>query len=108
MSLKEINEILHDLGFSIGHAIAGGIGSVVSIANSDKPLSRPKRILSFLSGLGCANYFGPLVSDFFRVGDDYRFLGGFLIGFGGMKFVESVFIFASEKFLGKRKEKDTE
>jgi hypothetical protein len=87
-----------DLGFNIGLALSGLLGSLVTIWRSKKKMNVKEQALSLIAGTLSANYLTPLVISFMDLKDNTQFGVAFVVGFGGLKAVEYVY----EKYFTKQ------
>ena len=87
-----------DLGFNIGLALSGLLGSLVTIWRSKKKMNVKEQALSMIAGTLSANYLTPLVVSFMDLKDNTQFGVAFVVGFGGLKAVEYVY----EKYFTKQ------
>jgi len=86
-----MKEFLMDLGFNIGLAMSGLLGSLVTIWRSKKKMNVKEQALSMIAGTLSANYLTPLVISFMDLKDNTQFGVAFVVGFGGLKVVEYVY-----------------
>ena len=86
-----MKEFLMDLGFNIGLALSGLLGSLVTIWRSKKKMNVKEQALSMIAGTLSANYLTPLVISFMDLKDNTQFGVAFVVGFGGLKAVEYVY-----------------
>jgi hypothetical protein len=86
-----MREFLMDLGFNIGLAMSGLLGSLVTIWRSKKKMNIKEQALSLIAGTLSANYLTPLVISFMDLKDNTQFGVAFVVGFGGLKAVEYVY-----------------
>jgi len=86
-----MREFLMDLGFNIGLALSGLLGSIVTIWRSKKKMNIKEQALSLIAGTLSANYLTPLVISFMDLKDNTQFGVAFVVGFGGLKAVEYVY-----------------
>jgi hypothetical protein len=93
-----MKEFLMDLGFNIGLALSGLLGSLVTIWRSKKKMNVKEQALSLIAGTLSANYLTPLVISFMDLKDNTQFGVAFVVGFGGLKAVEYVY----EKYFTKQ------
>ncbi len=93
-----MREFLMDLGFNIGLALSGLLGSLVTIWRSKKKMNVKEQALSLIAGTLSANYLTPLVISFMDLKDNTQFGVAFVVGFGGLKAVEYVY----EKYFTKQ------
>jgi hypothetical protein len=93
-----MREFLMDLGFNIGLALSGLLGSIVTIWRSKKKMNVKEQALSLIAGTLSANYLTPLVISFMDLKDNTQFGVAFVVGFGGLKAVEYVY----EKYFTKQ------
>lgn len=93
-----MKEFLMDLGFNIGLALSGLLGSLVTIWRSKKKMNVKEQAISLIAGTLSANYLTPLVISFMDLKDNTQFGVAFVVGFGGLKAVEYVY----EKYFTKQ------
>ena len=93
-----MKEFLMDLGFNIGLALSGLLGSLVTIWRSKKKMNVKEQALSMIAGTLSANYLTPLVISFMDLKENTQFGVAFVVGFGGLKAVEYVY----EKYFTKQ------
>ena len=93
-----IIKILLDFGFDIAVFFAGLAGGIAFLTKSPK-LSKIQKFTSVLSGGFAANYLTPLVGNWLNLNMDTLYGISFLIGYGGLKFVETLYIYLSRKFV---------
>lgn len=93
-----MKEFLMDLGFNIGLALSGLLGSLVTIWRSKKKMNVKEQAISMIAGTLSANYLTPLVISFMDLKDNTQFGVAFVVGFGGLKAVEYVY----EKYFTKQ------
>ena len=86
-----MKEFLMDLGFNIGLAMSGLLGSLVTIWRSKKKMNVKEQALSMIAGTLSANYLTPLVISFMDLKENTQFGVAFVVGFGGLKAVEYVY-----------------
>ena len=86
-----MKEFIMDLGFNIGLAMSGLLGSLVTIWRSKKKMNVKEQALSMIAGTLSANYLTPLVISFMDLKDNTQFGVAFVVGFGGLKAVEYVY-----------------
>jgi hypothetical protein len=86
-----MKEFLMDLGFNIGLAMSGLLGSLVTIWRSKKKMNVKEQAISMIAGTLSANYLTPLVISFMDLKDNTQFGVAFVVGFGGLKAVEYVY-----------------
>ena len=84
-----IIEFLKIYGISSEIFIAGISGSIVFLTRS-KNMSNLQRFLTVLSGGLSANYLTPLVSNWFNLETNTLYGIAFLLGYSGMKSVETI------------------
>lgn len=93
-----MREFLMDLGFNIGLALSGLLGSIITIWRSKKKMNIKEQALSLIAGTLSANYLTPLLISFMDLKDNTQFGVAFVVGFGGLKAVEYVY----EKYFTKQ------
>lgn len=86
-TLHDIKHFIKGIGIDIILAMAGFFGALVSISR-EKQMSTIQRVISVLSGVGCANYLTPLLCSFINVSDNTKSSIAFLIGYLGLKSIE--------------------
>lgn len=80
-------EFLESIGIKIPLIISGAAGGLASIGRNEK-ISYLGRFLSIVSGAFSSNYLGPVVADWMSMKDSTILGLSFLVGYGGLKFVE--------------------
>lgn len=93
----KIIDILKYLGFDVILMIAGFAGGVASLTKSTQ-LNKWQKFVSVMSGGFAANYLTPVAGRWLNLGDDVLYGIGFLLGYGGLKAVETIFLFFIGKF----------
>ena len=86
-----MKQFLMELGFNIGLALSGLLGSLVTIWRSKKKMNIKEQALSLVAGTLSANYLTPLVISFMDLSEGTQFGVAFVVGFGGLKAVEYVY-----------------
>lgn len=89
--MDEIRKFLEDVGIHIGLITAGFFGAYVSI-NVNNELNRWQKVTVVISGMAAANYLTPVVFNYLDFVENIRYGAAFLIGFGGLKFVEYLIV----------------
>lgn len=101
-------EILATLGITVHWAMSGLAGSFMGIG-TDSGLSKKQYYTTLVAGLLSANYITGLVVFVVEIIFDFTIpiqasLGfAFLIGYGGLKFVETIFKLFNDKIKSKSK-----
>ncbi|OIQ22223.1 MAG: hypothetical protein BM557_01235 [Flavobacterium sp. MedPE-SWcel] len=90
-------QILKDFGFDVILFIAGLAGGIVVLNRSNK-LTRIQKFSTVLSGGLTANYLTPLVAEWLNLSDKTLYGLAFILGYGGLKFVEIFYISFHNKF----------
>lgn len=80
-------QILETFGIKIPLIISGAAGGLASIGRNAK-ISYMGRFLSIVSGAFSSNYLGPVVADWMSMKENTILGLSFLVGYGGLKFVE--------------------
>lgn len=91
-------KLLLDFGFDIAVFMAGIAGGIAFLTKSPK-LNRIQKFTSVLSGGFAANYLTPVVGHWFGLNSDTLYGIAFLLGYGGLKSVESVYVHFSNKII---------
>lgn len=89
--MKLVITILKTLGVDVALIIAGIAGGITFISKSPS-LTRWQKFLSVMSGGFAANYLTPLVGEWLGFTDNVLYGIAFLLGYGGMKGVERIFL----------------
>lgn len=76
--------------------IAGLAGGITFLTKSPK-LTKLQKFSSVLSGGFTANYLTPLVADWIHLSENALYGLAFLLGYGGLKSVETIFTAATSK-----------
>jgi hypothetical protein len=89
---------LKDAGIDIGLAVAGLFGAIL-MSSKQAGQNLPRTIASLIGGAASANYVTPLLLKVARLDSEpqYGFAAGFLLGFCGLRAVETL----SEKLIPK-------
>ena len=80
-------EFLEKIGIKIVLFVAGFVGGLASV-DRQKNNSIWIKIMSLISGGFSANYLTPVVGDWMNLKESTLYGVAFLIGYGGLKFVE--------------------
>jgi hypothetical protein len=84
-----MKEFLSELGINVGMSVAGFFGSLLMVGKSSA-FDLKTTFTAIIAGTASANYLTPTVVDLLKLqGTDYVFSMAFLIGFLGLKLVES-------------------
>lgn len=83
-------------GFDIILFLAGIAGGIAFLTKNPK-LTTWQKFTSVLSGGFTANYLTPLVGKWFLLSDDTLYGIAFLLGYGGLKSVEGIYLVFSNK-----------
>lgn len=85
-----MRDFLASIGINVGLSVAGFFGSLLMVGKSSA-YDLKTTFMAIIAGTASANYLTPAVVDTLRLqGTDYVFSMAFLIGFLGLKLVESV------------------
>ena len=87
--MKEIKELLTNIGMDVTIMIAGLIGALVMISKRSA-FSIKTTVAGILTGMVSANYLTELVLSLFNLTESAKYGIAFLLGYGGLKFVEKV------------------
>jgi len=86
-----MKEFLMNIGINVGLAVSGFFGSLL-LVGQQKNQNLKEQILSILGGTMSANYLTPVVINFLNFNNDSLNYGvAFVIGFGGLKVVETFY-----------------
>jgi hypothetical protein len=84
-----MKDFLSELGINVGLSVAGFFGSLLMVGKSSA-FDLRTTFTALIAGTASANYLTPTVVDMLRLqGTDYVFSIAFLIGFLGLRLVES-------------------
>lgn len=96
-----MKDFLISIGLNIGLAVSGFFGALLLIGKQ-KSQNLREQIFSVIGGTMSANYLTPVVIDTLGVkAESLKYGFAFVIGFGGLKFVELLY----EKYFDKIKNK---
>lgn len=84
-------EELKNAGIDLGLAMAGFAGSVL-MSSKEAGRNLPRTLMSLLGGAASANYVTPLILKLARLDGEpqYAFAAAFLLGFCGLRAVETI------------------
>lgn len=91
------------LGINDAVLIAGLAGGIASLMKQKK-LSFWEKVITVLSGGFAANYLTPMVAEWVNFSENTHFGIAFMIGYGGMTFVEVIFLAIHKKFDSKKQD----
>lgn len=91
-----MKEILEEIGFNIGISVAGFFGSLILIGKKQKTNIRTT-FFAIITGVASANYITPIIMDIVSFGEKYEMSVAFVLGFLGVKGVEFVSSYLTEK-----------
>lgn len=91
-----MKEILEEIGFNIGISVAGFFGSLILIGKKQKTNIRTT-FFAIITGVASANYITPIIMDIVRFGEKYEMSVAFVLGFLGVKGVEFISSYLTEK-----------
>lgn len=91
-----IIDLLKSIGIEAATFIAGSSGAVALLAKSKK-MSKTQQFFTVLSGGLSANYVTPLVISILGLDSNVGYGVAFILGYSGMKFVESIIQFFISK-----------
>ena len=89
--INETIDFLGQIGINLVLFIAGFVGGLSSV-DRRKDFTFWQKMTSLLSGGFSANYLTPVISDWLNLRDSTLYGVAFLVGYGGLKFVEIVYI----------------
>ena len=87
--MKWFSEFLEFIGINISILIVGLIGAVF-MAGNQKGMKPWQRIFSVFGGAFTANYFTPVVQDYFNISDKMIYGVAFALGYSGLKTLEII------------------
>ena len=90
-------DTLKSFGLDVILFTAGLAGGIAFLTKSDK-LSRFQQFTTVLSGGFTANYLTPLVAGWLNLSDNTLYGLAFLLGYGGLKSVETLYAYLHDKF----------
>lgn len=82
-------ELLKAAGIETPLIIAGSSGAIASLSKKNN-MNWPQKFIAVLSGGASANYLTPIVESWINSEPKVMYGISFLIGYGGMKFVEII------------------
>jgi hypothetical protein len=85
--MPQILTFLDSIGIKVPLIISGFAGGLATIDRKDR-ISFSGKFISILSGSFSANYLTPVVADWMSLKESSMFGLAFLIGYGGLKFIE--------------------
>lgn len=88
-AMKMLNEFFEFVGINISILLVGFIGAVF-MAGNQKDMKPWERIFSVFGGAFTANYFTPLVQDYFEISDRMIYGVAFALGYSGLKSLEII------------------
>lgn len=97
----KIIDMLKYLGLDVILLLAGFAGGIASLTKSTN-LTKWQKFISVMSGGFAANYLTPVVGRWLDLGDDVLYGVGFLLGYGGLKAVETIYLYFINKFGSKQ------
>ena len=96
-----MKELLMSVGINIGLAVSGFFGSLLLVGQQKKQNIR-EQIISIIGGTMSANYLTPVAIQYIDMNNESLHFGvAFVIGFGGLKVVETLYC----KYFGKKDER---
>jgi hypothetical protein len=94
-----MKEFLFSIGVNLGLAVSGFFGSLLLIGKQKNQNLR-EQVFSIIGGTMSANYLTPVVLETLKIENESLKYGfAFVIGFGGLKFVEVIY----ERYIQKLK-----
>ena len=88
--LLEIIQFLDTIGIKVSLIMSGFAGGLASVDRKQK-VSFWAKFISLISGGLSANYLTPLVGDMLSLKESSMFGLAFMVGYGGLKFVEILY-----------------
>lgn len=88
----KIIEFLKAFGLDAVLLLAGIAGGISSLTKNSQ-LTKRQKFISVLSGGLSANYLTPLVGHWLNLTDDVLYGVAFLLGYGGLKGVETLYLY---------------
>jgi len=85
-------DFLKAFGLDAVLLLAGIAGGISSLTKTSK-LTKSQKFISVLSGGFAANYLTPLVGKWLGLTDDVLYGVAFLLGYGGLKGVETFYLY---------------
>jgi hypothetical protein len=89
--------ILKDLGFDVILFFAGIAGGIAVLPKASQK-TRLEKFTTVVSGGFTANYLTPVVAEWLNMSDKTLYGLAFLLGYGGLKFVEVLYAYVASKF----------
>ena len=101
--IMEQNSQQSDYGLDLGLILAGFFGALL-LALTTKNQTPGKAITSIFAGAVCANYLTPIVLNFMPdyIQDNGKYGTAFVMGFIGLKSLELIYDFVSNKIKAKK------
>ncbi len=94
-----MKEFLVSIGLNIGLAVSGFFGSLL-LVGKQKNQNLREQVFSIIGGTMSANYLTPVVLNALNIeSESLKYGFAFVIGFGGLKFVEVIY----ERYIQKLK-----
>lgn len=87
--MKSLNEFFEFVGINVSVLLVGFIGAVF-MAGNQKDMKPWERIFSVFGGAFTANYFTPVVQDYFDISDKMIYGVAFALGYSGLKSLEII------------------
>ncbi len=100
-------QALKQFGFDVLLFLAGLSGGFVFLSKNSR-LNRWEKFISVLSGGLTANYLTPVVAKWINLSEDTVCGTAFLLGYGGLKSVESLYTIIINRTLEKERAKGEE
>ena len=92
-----MKDFLVSIGLNVGLAVSGFFGSLL-LVGKQKDQNLKEQILSIIGGTMSANYLTPIIIENLGVQSESMKYGfAFVIGFGGLKFMEVIY----DKYINK-------
>lgn len=90
-------QVLKSFGFDVILFVAGLAGGIAFLTKSDK-LNKFQKFTTVLSGGFTANYLTPVVAEWLHLSEKTLYGLAFILGYGGLKFVETLYTYIQGKF----------
>jgi len=99
-------QILKNFGFDVVLFVAGLAGGIAFLTKSDK-LNKFQKFTTVLSGGFTANYLTPVVAEWLHLSEKTLYGLAFILGYGGLKFVETIYASIQRQISANKKNDET-
>lgn len=89
-------EFLESLGIKVPLLLSGFAGGLATLDRKEK-ITWFAKFISLVSGAFSANYLTPVVGDWISLSHSSMYGLSFLIGYGGLKFIEIIYLELTRK-----------